>query len=434
MWLLYELLIVLGFLLYMPGALWRKRLPHRGWSMRLGRFPRRVSEAVGARQCLWLHAVSVGEVLSAQPLVQALGQANPHTPIVLSTITPGGFEVASSRFRDRVIPIFLPLDLGGCIRRTLDVLHPRLLLLIESELWPNLLYLTHHRGVPIAVVNGRMSPRAFRRYRWIKRWLAGLLNQVDLFLMQSQEDANRLLELGAPQEKVRVVGSLKWDASLGARPSFEAIRQTAARVGLADPMTVIVAGSTHRGEEDQLLRAFQAVASSRPGLRMILAPRHMERVGEVERLAIRHGLRAVCLSKTPAAGPWDIGIVDTFGQLPAYYALADVVFIGGSLIPHGGQNPLEAASLGRPIIFGPSMHNFATIAHQLLAHHAARQLTDGEGLSPLLEELLTHPAEAQAMGRRAQELTERFQGATQRTLDALGQLSGARSPAPSTLA
>jgi 3-deoxy-D-manno-octulosonic-acid transferase len=434
MWFLYEVLYVIGLLFYLPKAIWRRRWPHRGWSMRLGRYPNRITESLRGHRTLWIHAVSVGEVLAVQPLLQALMQTYPKDSLVLSTITPSGFEVASRRLADRGIPIYFPLDLRVCVARTLETIHPGALLLLESELWPTVMRLTKARGVPIAVVNGRISPRAFRRYCSVQPWLRGMFSHVDLFLMQSQADADRIIKLGASSGKVQVTGSLKWDASLGVRPSPQAIQDTAARIGLNGQEVVIVAGSTHRGEEGVVLQAFQALRASHQHVRLIVAPRHLERVPEVEALIRRAGLtsmRLSHLSDVPSErgqagvarrGNWAVGIVDTFGQLPRYYGLATVAFIGGSLIPHGGQNPLEAASLGKPVVFGPSTHNFADITEKLLTRQAARQLTSGAELAPVLRELLVNPAEAQAMGQRAQELTEGSQGSTRRTLEALKPL------------
>ncbi len=419
MWLLYEGLFLLGLLLYLPKALWRRRLPHRGWTMRLGRYPRAVLEAIGGRQTIWVHAVSVGEVLAVRPLLRVLHQAQPQTPLVLSTITPGGFDVASKAIGADGAAVYFPLDLRGCVRRALEAFRPRLLILVESELWPVVLQLAHARRIPIIVVNGRVSPRAFRRYRLARFWLARLVQQVTLFIMQSQEDADRLVELGVTRERVKVSGSLKWDASLGVRPSPQALQQAAARLGLSGQETVLVGGSTHRGEEAWLLAAFSALRASHRDARLILAPRHLERLAEVERLVHRSGHAAVRLSQAGERMEWDVGLVDTFGELPTYYGLSSLAVIGGSFIPHGGQNPLEAASLGKPVVFGPSMQNFAEIAQQLLAHQAARQVAGGRELAAALQELFANQAKTQAMGRRAQALTEQLQGAAQRTLEAL---------------
>ena len=421
MWLLYELLYLIGFLAYLPRALWRRRIPHDGWTMRLGRYPARVAEALRGHRPVWIHAVSVGEVLAARPLLHALAEQRPGEPLVLSAITPAGFSMASQQGA-HVLPVYFPLDLRGCARRALDALHPACLLLVESELWPTVLRAAASRGVPVAVVNGRLSPRTFARYRLARPWLRSLLGRVALFLMQSQADADRILALGVPPDRVQVTGSLKWDASLSARSSPQAVQETAARLGLGAGRPVIAAGSTHRGEEALILRAFQALRASHPAARLIVAPRHLERLAEVEALLRQAGVRAVRVSALRGGEEWDAAVVDAFGELPRYYALARVVVIGGSFVPHGGQNPLEATSLGKPVVFGPSMHNFEAITHQLLAHHAARQAADEREFAALLAELVEHPEDAREMGRRAQELTERFQGATQRTIDALQPL------------
>jgi 3-deoxy-D-manno-octulosonic-acid transferase len=427
MWILYEALLLMGLLLYIPRALWRRRLPHRGWTMRLGRYPEDLLDRLQGRQAIWLHAVSVGEVLAAQPLLRALQQRYPKELLVVSVITPGGFEVASRHATEGIASLYVPLDFRWCVSRALDTIRPRILLLMEAELWPTVVRLTKARNVPIAVVNGRISPRAFGRYQCVKPWLRGTLNRIDCYLMQTQTDADRIIQLGAAPSNVKVVGSLKWDASIGSRPSPEAIRALGERLGLtAAPL--VVAGSTHRGEETAALRAFQAVRATRPEARLIIAPRHLERLAEVEALIRHAGFSSARLSQTTAGGGWDVGLVDTFGRLPQYYGLASVVFIGGSLIPHGGQNPLEAASLGHPIVFGPSMYNFEAIAHQLLAHRAARQIRSADELTAVLLELCANPTQAQLMGRRAQELTEQFQGATQRTLQAIATLLPAAWP------
>ncbi|MBI3996565.1 MAG: 3-deoxy-D-manno-octulosonic acid transferase [Candidatus Omnitrophica bacterium] len=422
MWIFYELLLLLGFLLYLPKALWRRRLPHRGWSMRLGRYPTDVTHALQGRNTLWVHAVSVGEVLSAKPLIQELIRRYPEQPLVLSTVTHSGFDVATKAVEGKGVPIYFPLDMRMAVTRALDAIRPRALLLMESELWPMMIWLAKARDIPIAVVNGRISGRAFRRYGWIRPWLKGMLRRVDLFLMQSQIDADRILALGAPAQRVKVTGNSKWDASRGTRPTPTEITALASRLGLRQEDRVLVGGSTHRGEEQVLLHAFQTLRSTHPTLRLIVAPRHLERLAEVEGLIRHAGFTPVRLLQATPSTSWEVGVIDTFGQLAQYYDLATVVFIGGSLIPHGGQNPLEAVSLGKPIVYGPSMDNFAAISHQLLAHHAARQIASAEELTPLFKELLDHPVEAQAMGRRGQELTEQFCGATQRILEALTPL------------
>jgi len=414
-WWFYELLLVLGLLLYVPKALWRRRLPHAGWRMRLGRYPAEVRERLG-EPSTWVHAVSVGEVLAARPLLSALGARS--RPLVLSTVTPGGFVVA--RQQSGVVPIYFPLDLRGSVRRAVDAVRPRVLLLMESELWPLIILALHGRGIPVAVVNGRISPRAFARYKLIRPWLRGTLGRVRLFLMQSDEDARRIMALGAPEPAVRVVGSMKWDASRSAASSPEQAAEAARAAGVQADDVVVVGGSTHRGEEQALLDALRVIRTDVPRTRLILAPRHLERLAEVESLVRSAGFACARASHPGAA--WDVLLVDAFGQLPRYYSLARVAVVGGSFIPHGGQNPLEPASLGRAVVFGPFMHNFADIARQLTADGAARQLTSQAQLLPALRELLSDPAAADRMGRAGQAAVARYAGATQRTLDALAPL------------
>lgn len=420
--LLYELALILFFLIYLPGALLRRRLPHAGWSMRLGRYPKEVLVALAGKPSIWVHAVSVGEVIASQPLVETLLQLEPATPLVLSTVTPGGYEVAAKRFGSRVTRIFFPLDFRGCVRSALDKLKPKILILMESELWPTVIREAKQRSIPVAVVNGRISARTFERSWRVRSWMRPMLHSVDQFLMQSREDADRLIELGALAQRIQVTGSLKWDASIGARPSDESLKQLSEHLGIQPGQTILIGGSTHRGEEAQLLKAFQVVLKSNSRARLILAPRHLERLDEVEALIRSSGLSSARFSQTNLPAQWQVGLVDVFGQLALYYGLASVVFIGGSLIAHGGQNPLEATSLGKPVVFGRSMHNFSVIAHQLLALHAARQVGSPEELISTIEELVSKPEASAAMGKQAKAVTENFRGATERTVSALKPL------------
>lgn len=418
---LYELLYLIGLVLYLPKGFLKGRLPHRGWRMRLGSYSSDVRERLRGEDPLWVHAVSVGEAVAAQPLLRGLRYAYPQRPLVLSAVTSSGFSIAARAVKESGTTVYFPLDLRVCVRRALSAIHPRALLLMESELWPTVIHETQSRGIPIAVINGRISERAFGRYRMVRGWVRPMVRAVNLFLMQSREDADRIIALGARPETVRVVGNLKWEASFGARPDSATLRSAAEQIGLRGSESIIVAGSTHRGEEEALLRAYKCL-NKNGALRLILAPRHLERLDEVEGLIQQSGFRCGRFSDPALDKTWQVGLVDTFGHLPTYYGLASVVFIGGSLIPHGGQNPLEAASLGKPLAFGTSMYNFPVIAHQLLAHHAARQLGSDQELVSVFRELLKDRKTADAMGQRALELVESRKGATQRILKALKPL------------
>ena len=422
----YQLLLAVAFLLYLPKALLKKRLPHAGWSMRLGRYPQAVRARFGAGGALWVHAVSVGEVMAVRPVIEELRRAWPDAPIVLSTVTPAGYAVATRWLGARGVAIYGPMDFTPCVERAIAAIRPRALLLVESELWPVLVRRLRRRGVPVAVVNGRISTRAFGRYMAARPLLKDLLTSIGAYLMQTQTDAQRVTAMGAPPDRVQVLGSLKWDASLIGQPAAEDVDALRRQLGLERHHRVVVAGSTHHGEEEALLDAFQAIRGHLDTLRLILAPRHMERVAEVEALVARRGLIGRLASQASGAPIWDVFIVDTVGQLPRFYALASLVFVGGSLIPHGGQNPIEPAGLGKAVLFGPHMHNFAEIVEQLLAAQAAKQLAGPEQLTAALLDLLTDPARTDAMGQRALDLTQRSRGVARRTVERLRPLLEAR--------
>ncbi len=389
----------------------------RGLSERLGRVP----AWSGWVPPIWLHAVSVGEVMAATPLAKELRTRHPDLPLLVSTVTDTGRAVAEQRLAARQY-VFFPLDFGWAVRSALAKLSPRAVLLTETEIWPNFVRACASRGIPVVVINGRISPRSFPRYRVVRRWFGRVLSDVRLFCMQTAQDAERLLMLGAPAEKVRVVGNLKYDlASLHEAPDVAAVR---ARLGLPSGRRLLVAGSTHRGEEETLLEAFRALAGTRQDLCLLLAPRHPERLEEVERLVRKAGLPFVRRSQLPAT-PMDgaaVILLDTMGELAQLYSAAAAVFIGGSLIPHGGQNILEPAAVGRPVVHGPHMGNFAEMRDLFREAGAAIQVEGGASLAEHLAALLDDPALADRMGKAGREIVETHRGATRRTADLVDEL------------
>jgi 3-deoxy-D-manno-octulosonic-acid transferase len=399
----------------MPGILWQAILR--------GKYRRNLGERVGSVRPwntpaapVWLHAVSVGEAMAAAPLAKEHAVRHPEIPLLVSTVTETGRSVAEQRLPAARI-VFFPLDFGWAVRRALDRLRPRLVLLTETELWPNFLAACAGRGIPVVVINGRISPRSFPRYRLVRRWFGHVLSNVRLFCMQTSQDAERIRLLGAPPDRVRVVGNLKYDLpTLGLAPDVTGVR---ARLALPLERQRIVAGSTHRGEEELILEAFGALGRSRRDLCLLLAPRHPERLEEVERLLKRAGLTWVRRSQLPAK-PLDgtsVILLDTMGELALLYAAAAVVFIGGSLVPHGGQNMLEPAAVGRPVLHGPHMGNFAEMRDLFGSAGAAIQVEDGTGLREKLAALLDDPALADRMGKAGREIVEMHRGATRRTAD-----------------
>ena len=390
----------------------------RGLGERLGRVP----AWSGTVPPVWLHAVSVGEVMAATPLARELAARRPELPLLVSTVTDTGRGVAEGRLPARQF-VFFPLDFGWAVRPALDRLRPRAVLLTETEIWPNFLRACSTRGIPVVLVNGRISQRSFPRYRRVRRFFGRVLQGIRLFCMQTPEDARRILDLGAPPERVHVVGNLKFDLA-GVGPATGGTDGPAVRqmLGLPPSRPVLVAGSTHRGEEGPVLEAFKAVRRSVPDLTLLLAPRHPERLGEVEALLERERLPWVYRSRLPADVLPAVILVDTMGELARLYAAGTVVFVGGSLVPIGGHNILEPASHARPVLFGPHMGNFADMARLFLEHQAGVQVREAGMLAEEILRLLREPNVAGRMGESGRAIVGTHRGAGRRTVDLLEAL------------
>jgi 3-deoxy-D-manno-octulosonic-acid transferase len=416
---LYSLALVLALLLAAPYYLWKGRASGRYLKTlgeRLGRMP--AALATG-EPSIWIHAVSVGEVLAARGLVAALKARFPARRVVVSTTTPTGHAVARQALAADGL-FFNPIDVPWAVRRVLAGVNPLLLVLVETEIWPNLIHEAHRHGARIAVVNGRLSPRSFPRYRRLRALLAPVLDEVDVFLMQGEAHADRARRIGALPDRVRVTGNLKFDAPGAAVPS-EAMAALL-RDGSGSPLWV--AGSTAPGEEGAVLRAFAVAREAAPALRLLLAPRHPERASEVAALVAAAGHRAARRSAL-GTGPWgggDVLVLDTLGELAQAYAFATVVFVGGSLVPSGGHNVLEAAVAERAVIVGPHMENFQEIADDFRAAGALVQVARAEDLGPAVARLLRDPDERERIGARARSLVERSRGALSATVEELARL------------
>ncbi|MGE0041627.1 MAG: 3-deoxy-D-manno-octulosonic acid transferase [Vicinamibacterales bacterium] len=391
---------------------------------RMGYLP--VSFNIDGDESIWLHAVSVGEVLTARPLLKDLRARYPRLRIFLSTTTMAGQQLARRSVPDADAVFYFPFDLGFVVRRTLDLVRPRLFVMMETEIWPNLLAECRARGVRTAIVNGRLSERSYPRYRLVKGFMRRVLDDIDRFLVQSEESARRFIDLGANPGRVTVTGSLKFDSLEHDAPAVAArARDRVLRFFRIPPgRPVIVAGSTMKGEEGPVLRAFRRVRATAPSTLLILAPRHPERFAEVEARCRAEGFRTVRRTELPidAEPRADIVLLDSIGELAAIYQVATVVFVGGSLVATGGHNVLEPAVFGKPIVIGPHMQNFAEITDTFVRNGACVQLAGESALDEALVSLMTDPVRRARLGAAARALVEANRGAKDKTVAVLAEL------------
>jgi 3-deoxy-D-manno-octulosonic-acid transferase len=407
-----------------------------GLGERFGRVPARLRDPQ-RRPTIWVHAVSVGEVLAVSGLISELRQSAPAYRIVLSTTTVTGQKLARDRFGDANV-FYFPLDFAFAVRPYLRALRPELVIVAETEFWPNFLRLARQSGARIAVVNARISDRSFPRYRRFRALISPVLRQVDIFLAQGEEDRCRLVAIGAPAERVQVSGNLKFDLKPPSESPLVAQLKSALTITMGGPhlpgfgkcgcFPVLVCGSTVEGEEPILLRAFAAVRQRFPDAVMILAPRHPGRFSQVADLVAASGINFWRRSQwtQSQAVPGRIFLLDTIGELAAAYALADLAFIGGSLVPRGGHNILEAAQHGAPIVVGPHTENFRDMV-ALFRRADAVVVANADEVAPTFLELLADEGRRRDLGARAREILRANAGATARTMAALQSLLAAQS-------
>ena len=417
MYALYSAVLAVGLAAYLPAFLLRRR--RAGYGHALAQRFGRLGEGLPPEPRCWIHAVSVGESATAAPLVEAIHRRWPELGIVVSTITPTGARIVADRLGGVAVHRYFPIDLPGAVGRALDAARPRFFIAIETELWPNFLRALARRRVPAMIANGRISDRSFRRYRRVRRLMQRVLADVTVFAMQSDEDARRIIALGAPPERVVVTGNLKSDALPAADPPEAVWRE---RLGLAPADRLFVAGSTHRGEEEAVLDAFLGARGRLPGLVLLLALRHPERADEVQALVRARGLAAARRSRLPAErAPGAVIILDTVGELAGLYALADVVFVGGSLVPVGGHNMLEPAMRGRPVLYGPHTSNFREGAARLERTGGGLVVKDGLELERELARLLEDRELARRMGEAARAAFADGPGAVSATVELIAR-------------
>ena len=438
MYFLYSILLGVGVLMLLPRFL-LDALRHGKYAAGLGE---RAGELqgfdAGGRPVVWLHCVSVGEAQAARPLARAVLEEHPHHALVVSTTTQTGQRVAREAFGERAALVFyFPFDWAWSVRRALGAIKPSAVLVMETELWPRFFRECRRRGIPLALVNGRISEKSFRRYRLIRFFIRRVLEDLSLAAMQTEADAARVRALGVAAERVRVTGNVKFDLEeTGAHPLTDELRRRF-RLGAGRPL--VVAASTHAPEERILLEAYKLLADTSRGTRprLLVAPRHPERFGEVAVLVESSGFSFARRSGPASAGDEDCDVIllDSIGELRAVYPLADVVFVGGSLAPVGGHNVLEPALAARCIITGAHTFNFKAVVGALLEEEALVQLPPVEGaeaaaaLARALRELLDDEERRGRMGERARAVLEQNRGATARTVKLLAPLLNRRAEA-----
>lgn len=426
MYLLYDLLLLIAALFLAPYYVvrgWRYGKTRRGIRERLGFYPAERLAPLRDRRVIWIHAVSVGETRAAIPMVKALREAYPDAALLLSNVTETGHAVAR-KISELDQCIFFPFDLSWVVRRVLRDIRPQLFVVVETEIWPNFVKHAHRLNIPIAMINGRFSDRSFPRYRKVQPLLQGVLEKIDLFCMQTELDGWRARVLGAPDERVKVTGNVKFDLR-GEVPDADLISRRKQELQLPEGELILVAGSTHAGEEKDLIDLYLQLRESFAGLRLILVPRHPERCQEVAELLAGTQLTPVLRSRLADQGALSENAVligDTLGEMLLFYSVADVIFVGGSLAPIGGHNILEALQVNRPVVFGPYMQNFKHISQLVLDAGGGRCVGDTTELLLAFRDLFADESLRRSMAKSGHGLLEKNSGATRKSLAYLQNL------------
>lgn len=374
---------------------------------------------IGLNRPIWIHAVSVGEAMAVKGLLEELRLNYPEKKFVISTVTVTGNKIASGLAKEGDFVTYLPLDFSFIVKSVVNRINPAVFIITETEIWPNLIATLYKRDIPIILVNGRISDKSFRGYSCVKFLLKPVLKKISLFCVQTDCDAQRFMRLGVRKDKIRVTGNMKFDAAFGALHKPELLQLVKEKV--------FVAGSTHDKEEEMVLDVYGKLRADFPGLRLLIAPRHPERVSDVEKIIIKYGFSPIRISSLnkPISNKDSentVLILDAVGQLLSYYAAADIVFVGGSLIKKGGHNILEPASVGKPILFGPYMFNFRDIADLFLKQKAGILVRNMEELYSGIKNLLDNPDKMSNLGETARVLVLKNRGATKKNLELIKRL------------
>ncbi len=425
---IYNLFWPIGLLFFLPrylGKMIRRGGYREKFGQRFGIYDRETRDRLSKERLTWLHAVSVGEINIALRLANALRALEPDLHCTLTTTTTTGFALGRKNAPPWIEVMYTPLDYWPIMRRAFSVIQPARIVLIEAEIWPNLAAAAHARGIPLALVNARLSPRSERRYRQFRFLVAPMFRLLDCVFVPEQHDIERWAALGIPQNRIRVTGNIKFDTDVRAQSQSVApsLRDLLPSVNSESP--VLFGGSTHRGEEEMLARVFLQLRQQFPALRLFIAPRHVERMQEIRARLSAFPFRVDLVSEALARGGGDADcmLLDTTGELQRWYRIATVVFVGKSLTAHGGQNPVEPILAGNPVVFGPHMENFATLAKTLVSNNGAIQVGDTDSLERTLADLLRDSRLRERLVQNARIALSEHQGATARSAALIHELT-----------
>ena len=405
------------FLKMLRRGNWRE-----GFMQRFGRFDSRIKHALTNRHSIWFHAVSVGEVNVCTQIIQVLEQKAPNLRIVVSTTTTTGMAELKRKLPSHIIKIYYPVDFRRSVRKAMSVIHPEAVVLVEAEIWPNFIWHAHHRRIPIFLVNARLSEKSYKRYKMFKWFFSDLFRLFTGVGAQNEKDAKRLIELGCNPNAIRIIGNLKFDAArLDERKTID-VPTIFKQVGFPSESLILVAGSTHQGEEEIIADIFKRLKLKHKNLFLVLVPRHQERGKYVGKVLQNKNIKFIYRTEITAGTKLqersiDCILVNTTGELKYFYEYATVTFIGKSLTATGGQNPIEPGALGKCIVFGPNMQNFEQIAYAFLSNNAAIQVKDAVELEKAIDDLLSNPEKRELLGKNAIKVVEQNLGAVERTVE-----------------
>lgn len=424
-WFFYNLIFPVIFLLMLPKFL--SRMVRRGgyrkhFEQRVGIYGHGVIAHLGTVRRTWIHAVSVGEINVALRYIEVCREQDPDARFVLSTTTSTAHAIGREKMDCRDVLIYFPLDLTFVMRRALNAIHPARIILVECEFWPNLIRESVRRGIPVSLINGRVSDSSYKGYSRLRAFTSRLLKMIDPICVQGRRDAERLIALGARPETIKVIGTAKYDLPPPAGDAAAPARAVLRQAGVSDDALILLGGSTWPGEEAALCEIYNTLRAKHSNLFLVLVPRHAERRDDV--VAAIEGQGLTYSLRSQGASPADVLVVDTTGELMSFYAAADLVFVGKSLCKHGGQNPIEPALFGKPIVVGPNMENFPSVMDDFSAAGALRQVDSFQTLENALAELLDDSAAREKLGSNAAGLVASRRGVVADMVKAILSVEG----------